>query len=133
MFFDNQKLSWPMMLFEATGALANSLSKSFTNTNFYRIYNEIQFKPCKLIIINYCLEIHLLVDFKISTRPWHDMHGDSLHLHHHPHKPRKRRLVQVMQIQSCVCWYYLCKILNSSSRVYFNWYNRINFKVNLLT
>ena len=37
------------------------------------------------------------------------------------------------QIYSCVGWYRLPKILNSSSRIYFNWYNRINFKLILLT
>ena len=30
-------------------------------------------------------------------------------------------------------WYCPCKILNSSSRIHFNWFNRINFKLILLT
>ena len=34
---------------------------------------------------------------------------------------------------SCMGWYCPPKILNSSSRIYFNWYNRINFKLILLT
>ena len=36
-------------------------------------------------------------------------------------------------IQSCVSWYCPQKILKSSSRIYFNWYNRVNFKLILLT
>ena len=34
---------------------------------------------------------------------------------------------------SCMGWYCPPKILNSLSRIYFNWYNRINFKLILLT
>ena len=30
-------------------------------------------------------------------------------------------------------WYHPCKILNSLCKIYFNWYNRINFKLILLT
>ena len=36
-------------------------------------------------------------------------------------------------IWSCVGWYRPPKILNSSSRIYFTWYNRTNFKLILLT
>ena len=37
------------------------------------------------------------------------------------------------QRQSCVGWYRLHKIVNSSSRIHFNWFNRIHFKLILLT
>ena len=36
-------------------------------------------------------------------------------------------------IQSCLSWYRPRKILKSSSRIYFNWHNRVNFKLILLT
>ena len=35
--------------------------------------------------------------------------------------------------QSCVGWYCLWKILNSSTRIHFNWFNTIHFKLILLT
>ena len=36
-------------------------------------------------------------------------------------------------MKSCVGWYQPRKILNSSSKIHFTWFNRINFKLILLT
>ena len=57
--------------------------------------------------------------------------GKSLRMHYHMRKSRKRMLWQAMK--SCVGWYHPRKILNTSSKIHFTWFNRINFKLILLT
>ena len=52
--------------------------------------------------------------------------GNSLCPHYHLCKSRERRLGQAMKRPPS------CKILNSSSRIKFNWFNRIHFKLILL-
>ena len=59
------------------------------------------------------------------------MHGKTLRMYYHMRKSRKRMLWQAMK--SCVGWYQPRKILNSSSKIHFTWFNRINFKLILLT
>ena len=56
---------------------------------------------------------------------------------YHPWKSRKRRLGWVMKSPPKVklrgLWYRPCKILISLLRIHLNWFNRINFKLILLT
>ena len=63
--------------------------------------------------------------------------GNSPRPCYHPCKSRKRGACvgdeKPALIWNCVSWYRPRKILKDSSRIYFNWFNRLNFKLILLT
>ena len=72
----------------------------------------------------------------LKVRPWHDVqaiaHTRAITCANQEKGGLRGRWKARPNI-SCVGWYRPPKILNSSSRIYFNWYNRINFKLILLT
>ena len=80
-----------------------------------------------------------LCDFKKMCRllqalAWHA--SNSPHPSYRPQKSRKQACAgnkKSTLIYSCVGWHRPLKILSSSSRIYFNWYNRIDFKLIILS
>ena len=115
-----------------------NIARTTANTSKFVYYERFQIIRNWVLIWNFFLNIlktSLILKLssqtirkvlKVQILTW--LVGNSLHWCYHLCKSRKRRFGQVM-----MGWYCLCKILNSSSRIYFNWFNRIHFKSILLT
>ena len=102
-----------------------NIARTTANTSKFVYYERFQIIRNWVVILKLSSQTTRKV-LKVQTLTW--LVGNSLHRCYHLCKSRKRRFGQVM-----MGWYCLCKILNSSSRIYFNWFNRIHFKLILLT
>ena len=86
-------------------------------SHLYFLLLKLAFSQVVQLIFFNCCSANSLVHKQFTVRPWHDAWAIS-----RPHPNI-----------SYMSWYSPCKILCSSSRIYFNRYNRINFKLILLT
>ena len=115
---------------------SRTLDPMFTNrTLFSSILNYIYIYIYIYTHIHIYIYVYIYI-YIYMYRPWHDTWAIA-HAHAiHPHKSKKGSLCRRWKAHpniSCVGWYCLPKIIYSLFRIYFNWYNRINFELILLT